>query len=98
MDLGVQTERIERKIGFLSEKIKNLRAENVLLQLTIKDLRAEAAEQNTADSVNKTHKSEAVQSVSHKLMQNESAVREIKEQLNQYIDELDEIIRMLKEI
>ncbi len=97
MDLKAQTERIEKKIDFLSEKIKSLRAENVLLQLTVKNLRALKAEQISADGV-QTHKSEKLRTAAQSLAQNESATGEMKEQLNQYIKELDEVIEMLREI
>ena len=97
MDLQAQIARIETKIRLLSSKLNDLRVRNESLKEENERLNAAKAEQNAKIGV-LTHKLEETQRALEQQGKGEpQAAEELREQLNQYISELDDVIEWLQE-
>ena len=97
MDLQAQITQIETKIRLLSSKLNDLRVDNENLKEENERLNAGKAEQNVKIGV-LTHKLEETQSALEQQGKGEpQAAEELREELNQYINELDDVIEWLQE-
>lgn len=97
MDLQAQISQIETKIRLLSSKLNNLRVDNESLKEENERLNVVKAEQNAKIGV-LTHKLEETQSALEQQGKGEpQAAEELREELNQYINELDDVIEWLQE-
>ncbi len=97
MDLQAQIARIETKIKLLSSKLNDLRVENESLKEENERLNVAKAEQNAKIGVLTDKLGETQGALEQQGKGEPQAAEELREQLNQYISELDEVIEWLQE-
>lgn len=97
MDLNAQAAQIETKISLLAAKLKDLRAENERLKTENENLIVEQAKQNKRIGVLTTKLEETQRDLERQKSGAPQSAEGLREQLDQYINELDEVIDWLQQ-